>query len=69
MKSIPSSEFRKTYANLTEPTIVTVLGHDIGEWIPYRGQPVAAEPTGSADAVIQRVGSFGSPKPAPKRGR
>lgn len=29
-----SSDFRKTYASLTEPTEVTVNGHVIGEWVP-----------------------------------
>lgn len=35
MKTIPSSEFRKTYSQITEPVVVTVMGHPIGEWKPY----------------------------------
>ena len=31
---MPSSEFRKRYASLTDPTKVTVNGHVIGEWVP-----------------------------------
>lgn len=31
---MPSSEFRRRYAGLTEPTTVTVLGRTIGIWLP-----------------------------------
>lgn len=34
MNELPSAEFRKRYAKLAEPTIVTVNGHVIGRWIP-----------------------------------
>jgi hypothetical protein len=34
MDEITSTEFRKRYARLTEPTLVTVNGHYIGGWIP-----------------------------------
>jgi hypothetical protein len=34
MDVLPSSEFRKTFARLTEATTVTVNGHPIGEWVP-----------------------------------
>jgi hypothetical protein len=34
MNELPSAEFRKQYAKLTEPTVVTVNGHPIGTWIP-----------------------------------
>jgi hypothetical protein len=34
MNAISSAEFRRTYAKLTEPTIVTVNGHPIGTWTP-----------------------------------
>lgn len=34
MKSIASSEFRKTYPQLKESTTVTVNGHAIGTWTP-----------------------------------
>ena len=36
MNQMPSAEFRKQYAKLTEPTVVTVNGHPIGEWLPAR---------------------------------
>ena len=39
MNELPSAEFRKSYAKLTEPTVVTVNGHVIGTWTPM--QPVA----------------------------
>jgi hypothetical protein len=34
MNALPSTEFRKTFARLTERTIVTVNGHVIGSWTP-----------------------------------
>ena len=34
MKTMPSSEFRKTYARLNEAVKVTVSGHVIGTWFP-----------------------------------
>jgi hypothetical protein len=34
MDEMSSSEFRKRYASLTRPTIVTVNGHTIGRWLP-----------------------------------
>jgi hypothetical protein len=34
MQKMPSSEFRKSYASLTERTLVTVNGHIIGVWTP-----------------------------------
>lgn len=34
MDEMTSTEFRRTYATLKEPTIVTVNGHPIGTWIP-----------------------------------
>ncbi len=40
MKTITSSEFRKIYATLTEQTVVTALGREIGEWVPYVAQRV-----------------------------
>jgi hypothetical protein len=58
MKTMPSSEFRVKYANLTEPTVVTVMGHEIGEWIPYRGQRAESPPAARG---------FGEPRPAPKQ--
>jgi hypothetical protein len=34
MDEMPSSEFRKHYATLSKPTVVTVSGHAIGIWQP-----------------------------------
>ena len=34
MNVMPSSQFRKDYGKLTEPTVVTVNGHVIGTWTP-----------------------------------
>ena len=42
MDTLPSSEFRKTFAKLTEITWVTVNGHPIGCWKP--GPPTVMTP-------------------------
>jgi hypothetical protein len=34
MDEMPSSEFRRRYAALTKPTVVTAGGRPIGQWIP-----------------------------------
>ena len=34
MNELPSAEFRKRYAKLTEAVVVTVNGHPIGRWFP-----------------------------------
>jgi hypothetical protein len=34
MDTISSAAFRKSYAKLTDPTVVTVNGHALGTWIP-----------------------------------
>ena len=34
MNKLPSSEFRKTFGHLIQPTEVTVNGHTIGYWRP-----------------------------------
>jgi hypothetical protein len=36
LKTVPSTEFRKTYPRLTEPVVVTVQGHPIGTWTPTK---------------------------------
>jgi len=43
MNRMPSSEFRKTFARITETTVVVVHGHVIGTWTPVGGVPVEAE--------------------------
>lgn len=42
MKSLTSTEFRKAYATLTETTVVTVNGHQIGTWTPGYAIPSMA---------------------------
>jgi hypothetical protein len=44
MSTIPSAEFRKTYAKLAEPTVVTVNGHPIGVWTPTPGNDESLVP-------------------------
>ncbi len=34
MNEIPSTQFRKQFAKLAEPTLVTANGHPIGTWRP-----------------------------------
>lgn len=34
MDALASSEFRKTFARLREPTVVQVNGHTLGTWTP-----------------------------------
>ncbi len=34
MNELPSTEFRKTFARISEPTVVTANGHVIGQWVP-----------------------------------
>jgi hypothetical protein len=36
MNEMPSSQFRKDYAKLEDETVVTVNGHIIGRWTPFR---------------------------------
>lgn len=52
MDVLPSAEFRKVYAKLTAPTVVTVNGHEIGTWVPAGQLPPV-----DVDVVMQRVGS------------
>lgn len=37
MDELSSTEFRKSFARLTKPTVVTVNGHVMGQWLPYGG--------------------------------
>ena len=65
MDHMPSSEFRRRYASLLRPTIVTVNGHPIGVWQPHKGPnedqwrgALGAEPV--PPPVERAVGSFSS---------
>lgn len=77
MDVLTSTEFRKRYARLTEPTLVVVNGHSIGIWNPAHG-------AATNSLTIERPGratehySFGPEhgqdhflefRPAPKPGR
>lgn len=39
MNVMPSAEFRKTYASLTEPVVVKAKGKTLGTWTPGRPAP------------------------------
>ena len=47
MDELPSAEFRKQYARLTAPVVVTVNGHPIGVWQPATAMDpvIAVSPT------------------------
>jgi hypothetical protein len=55
VKSLPSSEFRRVYPSLDEPTEVTALGRLIGTWFPVgftgRLTDVAGQPQGHGVVV------------------
>jgi hypothetical protein len=84
MKEISSSEFRKVYVSLTEPTIVTVVGRPIGTYVPIStnidlrfldgtrpGEPTSTVTTSGAarlKPVVHVDRSFGAPQAAPKPG-
>jgi hypothetical protein len=60
-----SSEFRRVYASLTEPTEVTVNGHVVGEWIPV-GHPrylTAQEAKAKLAEVRRDVAAFAAEHP------
>ena len=68
MDELSSTEFRKTFARLVRPTIVTVNGHPIGEWHPGRSLRVT-----SPDSQTATVGSgemtsaWSRSRPVPKK--
>jgi hypothetical protein len=80
MDTMPSSEFRKRYASLTQPVAVTVNGHVVGEWVPVassryvtvqEAKAAIAAVRQDADAVL--AGRYDSrpftpvPKPSQRR--
>jgi hypothetical protein len=73
MNEMPSAEFRKTYAKLTDPTVVTVNGHRLGTWIPFGSASMAVDlPPGyrEADPREEPVPFSSRPfTPAPKPSR
>lgn len=75
MDELPSTDFRKRFPRLMEPTLVTVNGHPIGFWTPYRDptlQMLEDHPNGLAmkkaipqaqrDAILNKIN-----KPREKR--
>ena len=75
MQDLPSSEFRRAYASLTEPTRVTVVGREIGTWWPtgtgdryqslvdeivHLKRELAARP-GPLDSFATALGNMGKP--------
>ncbi len=75
MERLPSSEFRKRFAGLTEATEVTVHGHVIGEWRPvgsalYVTVAQAKERlTESVQEVMAERNPYREFRPAPKSGK
>jgi hypothetical protein len=75
MDALTSTEFRKRYASLTEPTTVTVNGHAIGIWTPSGGpmRPLHLSAAGEveivAGTVIDPTASFAEFRPVPKPGK
>jgi hypothetical protein len=60
MDTIPSAEFRKVYAKLTETIVVTVNGHAIGTWRPVNAPVQVFESVRLAadeDVVDHRLGT------------
>ena len=68
MKSMPSSEYRKSFAGLTEPVAVTVHGHVIGTWTPTGAKIPYAD---TWEPVLGPHGLLGPRTftPAPKPGK
>jgi hypothetical protein len=54
METLPSSEFRKTYASLTEPTSVTVDGRPLGTFYPAGQEPHPA-PVVDVQGILREV--------------
>jgi len=72
MDEMASSEFRRRYASLLRPTVVTVNGHPIGVWQPHKGpQEDAWRSALGTDPVPPALGSFSSRPftPVPKPGK
>ena len=54
MKTIPSAEFRKTYASLSEPTTITANGKSIGVFYPVGSEPHPA-PVVDVQGILREV--------------
>ena len=75
MDELPSAQFRKVYAKLTKPTVVTVNGHAIGIWQPgaraFEATVTKEEVAALGNPRYIRVpmaehDSFGAPRAYPK---
>jgi hypothetical protein len=77
MDELSSTEFRKRFARLTSPTVVTANGHVIGTWTPltlsYPHEPgsVRVMTFSEADVVrdLDRFNSQPFTGPIPKKGK
>ncbi len=69
MNDLPSTEFRKAFARLTEPTTVSVHGHVIGTYVPT-GSAVDGRYVDAIRPGEPAVGGFNTRPftPAPKSG-
>ena len=52
MVTIPSAEFRKTYASLSEPTTITANGKSIGKFYPTGSEPT---PVVDVQGILREV--------------
>ena len=73
MNELPSTEFRKRFAGLTGPTLVTANGHPIGVWTPVLiswkeadGAVEIASQSGRLAPPPSYGHAFGKTRPAPK---
>jgi hypothetical protein len=67
VNTLPSSEFRKTFARLEAPVVVTVRGHPIGTWTPAQTVVIPSAPKAPATALeAPEPVPAATPKPAPK---
>jgi hypothetical protein len=72
MDVLSSTEFRKRFAGLTEPTVVTANGHPIGYWTPagtlYSGTvPVVVLQEDEQDRPLNAATFAAMQKPEPKK--
>jgi hypothetical protein len=71
VKSLPSTEFRKSYAALEEPCEVTVMGRLIGTWFPVGSIDYAhsLERPAPLDPIYQTQFNSRPFTPVPKKGK
>jgi hypothetical protein len=59
MDALPSTEFRKRFARLAKPTVVTVNGHPIGSWHPWRQDIDLNQEVGAALRTFNSQSDYG----------